>query len=144
MPTAPKTQQPEIQYLNTDLDLICPRSPGPLIAHLESAGLFALAEPRAVAAGWLTTLETEASFREPNPNLLEFLAAIDSMPAEARESWDACSLREFNLGYECGLSPWAFSHGIASETLGRISASAATLRLTLYPAPASASGSVPD
>jgi putative transcriptional regulator len=61
------------------------------------------------------------------------LDAIESLDSDARRSWSECRLREFNIGYDCGYDPWAFNQGLTADTLHRISAAAASLRITLYP-----------
>jgi hypothetical protein len=39
----------------------------------------------------------------------------------------------FNIGYDCGAEPWAFNQGLTAELLGRMAATGASLRITLYP-----------
>jgi hypothetical protein len=70
---------------------------------------------------------------EPEPNIATVLAAVESLAPPLRAVWSGCSLREFNIGYDCGREPWAFNQGLSAEVLGRIAAVGASLRWTLYP-----------
>jgi hypothetical protein len=126
-----------ICYLNTDLDLVSPQDLRPLLTALGAGGVDALYPTERAADGlWRATLETATSgiSAEPEADLAVMLAAIDAFPPAVRAAWDGCTLREFNLGYDCGDRPWAFNNGLSNGTLRRIAAAGATLRITLYPA----------
>ncbi len=64
---------------------------------------------------------------EPENTIRVMLSAIEAVlapEADARAAalWRACTLREFNIGYECGAEPWAFNQGLSNDTLRRIAA----------------------
>jgi hypothetical protein len=61
------------------------------------------------------------------------LAVVEALDPPLRSVWAGCSRREFNVGYDCGLEPWAFSQGLSAEILGRMASAGASLRVTLYP-----------
>jgi hypothetical protein len=61
------------------------------------------------------------------------LDAIEGLRRPARSIWARCTLREFNIGYDCGDEPWAYNDGLAHETLSRIARAGASMRITLYP-----------
>lgn len=82
---------------------------------------------------WYVTFETEISYNDPEPNIAVMVDAIESLEESLQADWSRCSLREFNIGYDCGSKPWAFNQGLSSELLGRIAAIGASLRWTLYP-----------
>ncbi len=79
------------------------------------------------------TFETENQHAEPEPNIAAMLDAIESLGPAFSSIWSSCSLREFNIGYDCGLEPWAFNQGLSAGLLERMAAAGACLRLTLYP-----------
>ncbi len=81
---------------------------------------------------WYATLETVESFNEPEPNIAAMLAVVETFDNSLRSAWDGCSLREFNIGYDCGQEPWAFNQSLSAELLSRIAAVGASLRSTLY------------
>jgi len=123
----------ETLYLNTDLELASSRSLGPLIAQLSERGVFVLSETRPSLDECWICLETERSYSDLSSNIAAFLDVIEDLPPREWELWNACSLREFNVGYECA-ETWAFGDGIAAQVLQRIALAGATFRLTLYPA----------
>lgn len=127
------SETPEIRYLNTDLDLVSPEPMEPLIAHLESKGVSPLMPTLGDNGNWYATCETDESYPEPDANIAAMLTAIESMHPEARRCWDVCTKRDFNVGYNCGDEPWAFTQSLSSESLRRMAACGATFTLTLYP-----------
>ena len=82
---------------------------------------------------WYGTFETDEDFGTPEPTIQRLLDAIESLATPEKSVWLQCTLREFNIGYDCGDEPWAFNNGISSATLGRIANLGASLRITLYP-----------
>ena len=122
-----------ISYLNTDLDLASAEDLHPLVDALQSAALFALSVTLGQDGRWYATLETEADHAEPETNIDSMLAAIEALDVVNRKRWDECTLREFNIGYDCGAEPWAFNQGLSPNLLGRMAAARAALRITLYP-----------
>jgi hypothetical protein len=127
-----------IRYLNTDLDLKSDHDLDPVVAALSTRGVAALypAQFAGERGGWGVTFESATSTMsaEPEVDLAVLLAAVEALPPAARAAWDAATLREFNLGYDCGDEPWAFNNGLSVATLRRIAGAGATLRITMYPA----------
>ena len=126
----------KIQYLNTDLDVVAGRDLGPLAAALEARGVSALHVAQAEDGHWYATFETYGENEQhdvPELALTVMLDAIESLEAEVRGLWSECSLREFNIGYDCGDEPWAFNNGLSNRTLARMASAGASLRITLYP-----------
>jgi hypothetical protein len=122
-----------IQYLNTDLELIAGEDLSTLAAHFEANGFFSLRCDRHTDGQWYGNFETDQSYEEPETNIQAMLTVIESLDGSARCVWQGCSMRQFNIGYDCGSDPWAFNNGLATETLRRIAASGASLRITIYP-----------
>ena len=122
-----------IRYINTDLDLVAAYDLGPLTVALQSRGV----SPLHITAGedgrWYTTLETDVQHDQAETTIDAMLDAIDSLNKSNRGLWEACLVREFNLGFDCGDKPWAFNEGLTNVTLLRIGKVGASLRITLYP-----------
>ena len=128
------TDKPIIRYLNSDLDLVATVPLADLAAELESRGDFPFHVEQMDDGLWYSTFETaKYDHTEPDANVAEMLSAIEALPPAAMETWNACTKREFNVGYECGDEPWAFNQGLSNETLRRMAKCGATFRLTLYP-----------
>jgi len=119
-------------YLNTDLDLVSVDDLTALAAALEAGGLFPLHVMRDDGGLWHASFETEEQHTEPEPNITAILAVVESLDAPLRSAWAGCARREFNIGYDCGLEPWAFNQGLSAKLLGRMAAVGASLRVTLY------------
>lgn len=122
-----------IHYLNTDLDVTSAEDLTALAAAFESRGFFVLHVTRRDDGLWYATFEVLDQHTEPEPTIAEMVAAVESLGDPHRSVWQGCTLREFNIGYDCGAEPWAFNQGLSCELLRRIAAIGASLRLTLYP-----------
>jgi hypothetical protein len=122
-----------ISYVNTDLDLISSDELTALAAVFESRGLVPLHVMRRDDGLWYATFETEDQHAEPEPNIAAMVAVAEALAEPHRSMWLACARREFNIGYDCGTTPWAFTQGLSSPLLARVAAVGASLRVTLYP-----------
>lgn len=136
-PSGPWQGEGEIWYINTDLDVQADPEIdlAPLVDALESRGVHALTplEYRRGDHGWYVVFETDDDFREPDPNVARMLDAIESLDPASLDLWRACTLRELNIGYDCGDRPWAFNNGLSNDLLRRAAAAGTSLRITLYP-----------
>jgi hypothetical protein len=122
-----------ICYLNTDLDINSADDLTALAAAFEAAGLFPLHVTRLDNGHWFATFETEQQHHEPETNIGAMLSVVESLPTLLRATWDGCTRREFNVGYDCGINPWEFNQGISTDLLRRLAAAGGSLRITLYP-----------
>lgn len=122
-----------ICYLNTDLDLVCAENLTDLAQAFEISGTWPLCVTKGDDGMWHARFETNESHAEPAPNIAQMLAIIESLAEPLRSLWTRCTLREFDIGYDCGAEPWAFNQGLPADLLGRIAAAGASLRITLYP-----------
>jgi len=68
----------------------------------------------------------------PEPEMIALVAAVETLDPPERAAWDGCSRRVFDLGYDCGVRPFAVRHDLSIETLSRLAAVGGSLRLTLY------------
>ena len=123
--------KPQIQYLNTDLDLVSSCSLDALCNEMTGQNLCGH-----VTHGedglWYAMFE-DFSADEPEPNLVKLLDALDRLSPTAAQVLQQCSKIEFNIGYDCGDEPWSFNQGVSHDTLRRIVKHRASLRVTLYP-----------
>lgn len=122
-----------IHYLNTDLDLTSSDDLTRLAKVFEAKGASPLHVARSDDGLWRATIETDVHHHDPEPNIAEMLAIIESLPDPLQTDWRRCTQLEFNIGYDCGTEPWAFNQGLSNVLLRRIAAVGASLRITLYP-----------
>ncbi len=129
-----------ICYLNTDLDLTSPDDLTALAAFFEARGMWPLHCDHGGDGLWYATFEVN----DPSPcgadpshvpenTIAAMLSVVESLPEPLKRIWEACTRRQFDIGYDCGSKPWAFNQGLSGELLGRIAAVGASLRITLYP-----------
>lgn len=121
----------KIQYLNTDLDLVSDVDLGPLNKEFDHLGLALHLHAGDDDRFYLMCEDT--SDVEPERNIIRMLNAIDQLSDEGSRLWKLCSVREFNIGYECGDEPRSFEQGVSNKTLRRIVECGASLKITLYP-----------
>jgi hypothetical protein len=124
-----------IQYLNTDLCLIGVQDLAELGHALEDKGLCLMFPVQEVDGRWYASFETvtEEENIEPERDIVIMLDAIESLPAPLLDVWESCTQREFNIGYDCGAEPWAFTQGLSTPLLQRLAKANGSLRFTLYP-----------
>lgn len=123
--------KPQIQYLNTDLDLVSSQSLDALgteMTALELCGNVTCGEDGL----WYAMFE-DFNAKEPEPNIKKLLGALDQLSPAATKVLRQCTKIEFNIGYDCGDEPWSFNQGLSHETLRRIVEHGGSLRVTLYP-----------
>ena len=122
-----------ICYLNTDLDLVCSDDLTELANAFDAAGSPPLHVTKGDDGKWYASFETDEQHAEPAENISQMLSIIESLTDPLRSLWTRCTVREFNLGYDCGDEPWAFNQSLSADLLGRLAAIGASLRITLYP-----------
>jgi hypothetical protein len=125
----------EIRYVNTDLEL---RSTADLTAFgatLTQRGFFVMQLTQADDGLWWANfeLDNELNDSEPEVTIAAMLDVLEDLPRRLKRDWKACMLREFDIGYDCGDKPWAFSQVLSAELLRRIAAIGASIGITLYP-----------
>jgi hypothetical protein len=108
----------DIGYLNTNLDLMGPNDLRALAAALEGHGLLPLHVGRGEDGRWRARFETVSQRTEPAGNIADLLAAIEAPLAPTQIDWQACTAREFNIGYDCGRGTFAFNRYCAPPSCG--------------------------
>ncbi|MCA9408377.1 MAG: hypothetical protein H6755_05875 [Candidatus Omnitrophica bacterium] len=125
----------KIEYLNTDLDLQAFDKYDELVKKIEKLGLQKLTYDQR-ENGWFSTFERcvfAEDKEEPETTISIILNVIESNDIHLTEEWKKCSLRELNIGYECGDEPWEYNHGLTVDTLKRMANLNISLRMTIYP-----------
>lgn len=128
MPTNP------IRYLNTHLVLESAADLTDLANAFRAAGLHPLHVTKGDHGNWYASFETIVQFGDPESNIAVMLSAIESLASPLSTIWRETTLREFNIGFDCGPEPWAFNQGLSNALLIRIGSVGASIRVTIYPA----------
>jgi len=123
----------KIRYLNTDLDLRSAKDLTALSDFFKSHGAYCLHVTHGEDDLYYATLEADTTCREPEQSISALMSIVESLKGSEKLLWRSCTLREFNIGYDCGSEPWAFNHAISNPLLHRLATAGAALRLTLYP-----------
>lgn len=125
-----------IGYLNTDLELATQYNPAALLEAFAENELTPNWVRKETDSCWRMALEiTESASLERNPagTIEKMLAIIENLSGEARHVWETSSVRKFDIGYDCGDKPWAFSQVLPHSVLRRIVAVEAEIAITIYP-----------
>jgi hypothetical protein len=123
----------KIYYRNTDLDLVAAVNLNSLTQIFESQGMLLLHIMQNEAGQWSATFETDKQYDDPEANIAAMLSIIESLDEVEQNIWENLILREFNIGYDCGIEPRNFNQDLSNELLHRVALIGASLRITLYP-----------
>lgn len=127
-----KRKLQETAYANTDLKIMADEAPSALKAAFDRHGYCDLWERQSEEGQWEGTFETAKQYNKPDPNLADFLTVIETLEAAELSQWEACTLREFDIGYHAGLEPFSFSQSLSEETIRGLASVGASLRITVY------------
>ena len=119
------------RYLNTDLDIASRSDLAALATAFEEHGLVTLHVARGEDSHWHGRFATSAQFGNPEDTIAAMLDVIEALDAPSRAGWQACTAREFNIGYACG-SAVLFNNRLGQPLLSRIARAGADVGITLY------------
>ncbi|GEN12279.1 hypothetical protein SAMN05443572_107435 [Myxococcus fulvus] len=112
-------------FLNVDLDVET-QNLDELIPILEQKlVLVSQGGPRA-------TFELNEQPANPDEAIQGLCAAIESLEGRARDLWDACTARSFDIGIESGTEPHSTIWPLQVDTLTRVARLQGTLAITVY------------
>lgn len=125
------------RYINTDIDLVAPYDLSPLATVLEAKGIWPLHITQQEDSRWCATFEcitfeTDKDQNTPETTIAEMLDVIEMLQGDAQRLWSGCTVREFNIGYDCGKEPFSFTNELTNTALLRMAKVGAGLRITLY------------
>ena len=123
----------EIKYLNTDLNLKSFTHFNELNNFLNKNGTFSLHYEKIKEKKYIGTYETEIGSSSPDKTIKKFLKKLLRMDTVSRKQWDKCSLKEFDIGYECGQKPLSFNNEIKDTILKDLTKLNIGIRITIYP-----------
>lgn len=124
----------ETGYANTDFDL---KSASPFDAlHRELAESCCVLHYTHVDGTWYSIVEAarDESTEEADAalDIMSMTAAVSRLSPTAKSELAACSLREFNVGFDCW-DTWSYVHAIPSHIIRAVADIDCSLAVTLYP-----------
>lgn len=121
----------DIHYLNTDLEL---ESSNDLTPIVEAFGEDVFNLYNGEARGhFLASFEIAGSVDSPDAIIQYFCTLAESLDGKEKILWDSCFSKAFDIDYEGGTSHKSYTDEIRSNTLMRVAALGASIRITVYP-----------
>lgn len=118
--------------MSTDLDLEAPFDLTLLVHTLAHQGLILSHVHQWKNGSWTARLTPPEWFEEADQGIAATLKAVESLDEPSRSLWAACTLRQFDIGYECGQEPHQFIGILTAATLSRMAAAVTSIMITLY------------
>jgi hypothetical protein len=131
-----RSQTPlESTYINADFDLKSATAFDTLHRELETTCLV-LDYSQWHDAQWHSTVESshddEGDNRTAAMDIMAIISAIHALSPAARAELDACSLCEFNIGFDCG-DTWGYVHALPAAVVRAVADVNCSIAVTLYP-----------
>ena len=121
----------EVHYLNTDLEI---ESQSDLSQIVEEFGEDVLVLYHGEIRGYQHgSFEIPGGSTDADATINYFCTLVEQLPKDAREIWDECCSRMFDIGYESGSAPQTFRSEIRAATIQRVAKIGAGVVITIYP-----------
>jgi hypothetical protein len=125
---------PDIHFLNVDLDLESKTSLAPIIAEFgEEVVVLHQTTSRDLHTASFEHAGSGCSGDAENI-ISQLCLLVEQLPPDARQIWEACCTRIFDIGYESGDNPSSFRSILHPETIKRMAGLGAAIMVTIYPA----------
>ncbi|MBA4015696.1 MAG: hypothetical protein C0483_00765 [Pirellula sp.] len=125
----------ETEYANTDLDLKSATAFDALNRELQQS-CSVVHYTRGDDGCWHSIVESSESAEEQDrhatKDIVAMLNAVQRLSPIARAEFDACSLREFNIGLNCW-DTWSYVHALPTEVVRAVADAGCSIAVTLYP-----------
>ena len=125
----------DTEYANTDFDLKSEAAFDTLNRELD-ATCCVLQYTHGDDGHWHSIVESshydETSARNAGLDIVAMIDAINSLSRAAKAQFDACYLREFNIGFHCA-DTWAYVHAVPPNVVRAVADSGCSIAVTLYP-----------
>ncbi len=125
----------ESEYVNTDFDLKSATSFDVLHRELSSQCCvlhYGKGKDGNFHASFESSHDGDLTVTGTELDILLIINAIKKLSRVARAEFDACYLREFNIGFNCG-DTWGFVHSIPHKVVAAVLDVGCSLAVTLYP-----------
>ena len=125
----------ETEYINTDFDLKSATPFDALQRELDRSCVV-LHYTQGDDGHWHSTVESshedEGNNRNAGLDIAAIIEALNALSPAAKAELDACYLREFNMGFDCG-DTWAYAHTLPHTIVRAIADANGSIAVTLYP-----------
>ncbi len=121
----------DIYYRNTDLVI---ESSNDLTPIVEAFGedVFNLYNGQA-HGHYMASFEMAGLVDSPDAIIQHFCMFAEALTGDEKVLWDNCFSRVFDIGYEGGTGHKSYTDEIRANTLDRVAALGASIRITVYP-----------
>ena len=121
----------EVHYLNTDLEI---ESQSDLSQIVEEFGADVLVLYHGEIRGYQHgSFSITGGSTDADATINYFCTLVEQLSKDAREIWDKCCSRLFDIGYESGSAPQTFRSEIRATTIQRVAKIGAGVVITIYP-----------
>lgn len=121
----------DVEYLNTDL-VIESRDDLSLIVEEFGEEVMVL-DHRTTQGRHRASFETQHDFLGADEAISHLCLLVENLSSEARNGWDRCVSRVFDLGFQGGTSLQCYRTELRVATISRVSAIGAGIIVTVYP-----------
>lgn len=118
----------ETEFLNIDLDISSEEDISELI--IEIGNNTCVLNNSCEEGIFVATFET--GYQEPNQIINEFVSIINELSPKAKNQWEGCKAREFNIGYDGGEIPSVFVSALSGNSIKGISEINGEVVITIY------------
>ena len=126
----------ETEYANTDFDLKSATPFDTLNRELAASCCVLHYYSLGDDGTWSSIVESahdeETASRNAEIDILAIIEALDGISPAAKAELDACSTREFNIGFHCW-DTWSYAHNIPAAVVQAVATAGCSLAVTLYP-----------
>ena len=117
-------------FLNVDLDVYSRSNLEPLVAAFGKRVVVLHVGRR--RQGYEAHLEIAGNARTADAVIRKFASLIHSLPGPARKLWDTAKRRDFNVGLQAGMQPFALEFSLEPETVQAAASLNARIVITVY------------
>jgi hypothetical protein len=122
-------KRPFTAFLNVDLDIRSQIGLEELLTSIASSVIL-LHQTENEAS-----LELKQNFASVEETVVNFVEPIESLPTQARNVWNKCEFRKFNIGIQAGNEPHASSFALSSKTVSLLAGVQVGVIFTVYAPP---------
>ncbi len=130
-----KVERERTHFINTDLVIVAPIDPQPLIDGFAALGMHHLGVWQNDDGTWGATFEVSnflhaTRLKDAEWTVEKMVRIIEKLEGEALCIWQSCSLREIDIGFQGGHK--SLESTISNGTLARVATLGACLKITIY------------